>query len=58
MQTEIDNMLKTGGGTIVNLASIASLIGFPVFRPMWPLNMAPSALRKMLPLNTQNRVSG
>lgn len=33
LQAEIDAMLKTGGGTIVNLASIAGLIGFPGLSP-------------------------
>lgn len=33
MQAEIAQMLKTGGGTIVNLASVAGLIGFPGLSP-------------------------
>lgn len=33
MQAEIDIMQKAGGGTIVNLASIAGLIGFPGLSP-------------------------
>lgn len=33
LQAEIREMLKTGGGTIVNLASVAGLIGFPGLSP-------------------------
>lgn len=33
MRAEIDAMLKTGGGTIVNLSSVAGLIGFPGLSP-------------------------
>ncbi|MGJ8571000.1 MAG: glucose 1-dehydrogenase [Hoeflea sp.] len=33
LQAEIRHMLQTGGGTIVNLASIAGLIGFPGLSP-------------------------
>ncbi len=33
LQAEIAEMLKSGGGTIVNLASIAGLIGFPGLSP-------------------------
>lgn len=33
LQAEIDAMLKTGGGAIVNLASVAGLIGFPGLSP-------------------------
>ncbi|WP_339763672.1 glucose 1-dehydrogenase [uncultured Hoeflea sp.] len=33
MQAEIRHMLQAGGGTIVNLASIAGLIGFPGLSP-------------------------
>lgn len=33
LQAEIRHMLKAGGGTIVNLASIAGLIGFPGLSP-------------------------
>lgn len=33
LQAEIDAMVKTGGGAIVNLSSIAGLIGFPGLSP-------------------------
>ena len=33
LQAEINEMLKTGGGAIVNLASVAGLIGFPGLSP-------------------------
>jgi NAD(P)-dependent dehydrogenase (short-subunit alcohol dehydrogenase family) len=33
LQAEISAMLKTGGGSIVNLASVAGLIGFPGLSP-------------------------
>lgn len=33
MQTEIRQMLENGGGVIVNLASVAGLIGFPGLAP-------------------------
>lgn len=33
MQAEIAAMLRTGGGTIVNLSSVAGLIGFPGLSP-------------------------
>jgi NAD(P)-dependent dehydrogenase (short-subunit alcohol dehydrogenase family) len=33
LQAEIDAMLKSGGGAIVNLASVAGLIGFPGLSP-------------------------
>ncbi|SEW16336.1 NAD(P)-dependent dehydrogenase, short-chain alcohol dehydrogenase family [Cognatiyoonia koreensis] len=33
MQAEIDAMLNTGGGAIVNLSSVAGLIGFPGLSP-------------------------
>jgi NAD(P)-dependent dehydrogenase (short-subunit alcohol dehydrogenase family) len=33
LQAELEAMLKTGGGAIVNLASIAGLIGFPGLSP-------------------------
>jgi len=33
LQAEIRQMLKTGGGAIVNLASVAGLIGFPGLSP-------------------------
>ena len=33
LRAEIEAMLKTGGGTIVNLSSVAGLIGFPGLSP-------------------------
>lgn len=33
LQAELDAMLKSGGGAIVNLASVAGLIGFPGLSP-------------------------
>lgn len=33
LKAEIDAMLKTGGGAIVNLASVAGLVGFPGLSP-------------------------
>lgn len=43
LQAEISQMLKNGGGAIVNLASVAGLIGFPGLAPMLPPSTASTA---------------
>ena len=57
MKHEIPEMLKQGGGAIVNNASVASLVGSPVRRPSWPANTASSGSRRMRPSNTPSAES-
>ncbi len=46
LQAEIEQMLKDGGGAIVNLASVAGLIGFPGLSPYTASKHAVNGLTK------------
>lgn len=55
MQAEITQMLRTGGGAIVNLASVAGLIGFPGLSPYVASKHAVNGMTKNAALEYGNQ---